>query len=188
VWVGRSAARAFVAAAQGRLKIFVHAGAQSTAGTVRLAEHAARIGADTVAVIAPPYFRLDDLALRAHLRAAAAACAPLPFYLYEFTEVSGYPIPLGVVEQLREHATNLVGLKVSNEPWERFAPYLIDGLDVFVGREVLISRAMEAGAARAVSASAPAFPELVQRAVRIGDALNSVTSGRSLSSFRGTAG
>jgi Dihydrodipicolinate synthetase family len=70
VWVGRSAARAFVAAAQGRLKILVHAGAESTADTVRPAEHAARIGADGVAVIAPPYFRLDDLALRTHLRGA----------------------------------------------------------------------------------------------------------------------
>lgn len=163
------AAEAFVAAGKGRLKILVHAGAQSTADTVGLADHAARIGADGVAVIAPPYFRLDDMALLAHLRAAAAACAPLPFYLYEFTEVSGYPISVGVIEQLREHATNLVGLKVSNEPWERFAPYLLDGLDVFVGKEVLISRAMEAGAAGAVSALAAAFPELVEQAVRTGD-------------------
>jgi dihydrodipicolinate synthase/N-acetylneuraminate lyase len=162
-------ADAFVAAGRDRLKVIVHAGAQSTRDTAQLAEHAALIGADGVAVIAPPYFRLDDLALLAHLRAAASACAPVPFYLYEYTEVSGYPLPVKVIHELREHAPNLVGLKVSNEPWERFAPYLLDGLDVFVGKEVLIAQAMEAGAAGAVSALAAALPELVERAVSSGE-------------------
>ena len=37
-----------------------------------------------VAVIAPPYFPLDEAALVEHFAAAAAACAPLPFYVYEF--------------------------------------------------------------------------------------------------------
>ena len=35
-------------------------------------------------MIAPPYFPLDDAALLAHFAAAARACAPLPFYVYEF--------------------------------------------------------------------------------------------------------
>ena len=52
--------------------------------TVALAAHAAASGADAVAVIGPPYFKLDPAAQRAHLVAAAAACAPLPFYVYEF--------------------------------------------------------------------------------------------------------
>ena len=50
-----------------------------------------------MAVIAPPYFRLDDRALLTHLEAAAAACAPLPFYVYEFARASGYPVPLPVL-------------------------------------------------------------------------------------------
>ena len=37
-----------------------HSGAQTTADTVALAVHAAEAGADAVAVIAPPYFALDD--------------------------------------------------------------------------------------------------------------------------------
>lgn len=171
------AADEFVAASKDRLNVIVHAGAQSTSDTVRLARHAAEIGADGVAVIAPPYFRLDDIALLAHLRAAAAACAPTPFYLYQFTEVSGYPIPVRVIEQLREHAPNFVGLKVSDGPWERFEPYLLEGLDVFVGKEVLISQAMQAGAAGAVSALAAAFPELVAQAVSTGDPVLSARLG-----------
>jgi dihydrodipicolinate synthase/N-acetylneuraminate lyase len=54
---------------------------------------------------------------------------------------------------------------VSDSPWENFAPYLIDGLDIFVGPEALIHQGMSAGAVGAVSALATAFPELVARAV-----------------------
>ena len=64
--------------------VAVHCGAQTTAETAALAAHAAEAGADAVAVIAPPYFPLDEAALEEHFAAAAAACAPLPFYVYEF--------------------------------------------------------------------------------------------------------
>jgi dihydrodipicolinate synthase/N-acetylneuraminate lyase len=153
-------------ASGGRLAVAVHCGAQTTADTVALAEHAAAVGADAVAVIAPPYFPLDDRALLEHLTAAARACAPTPFYLYEFERTSGYPVPPHVVAALRDRAPNLAGLKVSDTPWERFSPYLIEGLDVFVGPESLIGRGIAGGAVGAVSALATAFPELVVSAVR----------------------
>jgi dihydrodipicolinate synthase/N-acetylneuraminate lyase len=162
----RRAAERFLEASAGRLQVAVHCGAQTTADTVALAGHAAESGADAVAVIAPPYFLLDDEALLAHFAAAAAACAPLPFYVYEFARTSGYAVPHVVIERLREAAPNLAGLKVSDHPWEKFAPYLIEGLDVFVGPESLIAQGMGAGAAGAVSALASAFPELVAAAVR----------------------
>ncbi len=161
----RRAAELFLEASAGRLQIAVHCGAQSTADTVELAAHAAERGADAVAVIAPPYFPLDDAALLEHFAAAAAACAPLPFYVYEFERASGYAVPLPVLARLRERAPNLAGLKVSDRPWEKFAPYLIEGLDVFVGPESLIAEGRRAGAVGAVSALASAFPELVAAAV-----------------------
>src|SRR5919106_2270924 len=149
----------------GGLAVIAHCGAQTTSGTVELAEHAADAGVDGVAVIAPPYFRLDEKALLAHFVAAAGACEPTPFYVYEFERASGYPVPVVVLERLREQAPNLVGLKVSDSPWEAFARYLIEGLDVFVGPEALIARGIPAGAVGAVSALAAAFPERVSAAV-----------------------
>jgi dihydrodipicolinate synthase/N-acetylneuraminate lyase len=158
------AAEVFVAAA-GRLDVAIHCGAQTTADTVALAEHAASVGADAVAVIAPPYFALDDEALLEHFVAAARACEPLPFYVYEFAARSGYAVPVSVIDRLRERVDNVRGLKVSDRPWERFAPYLLEGLDVFVGPEALIEQGMHAGAAGAVSGLATAFPEEVVAAV-----------------------
>ena len=141
--------------ADGPLAVLAHCGAQSTADTVALAEHSAEAGVEGVAVIAPPYFQLDDDALLAHFAAAARACAPLPFYVYELEKASGYAIPVHVVERLRETVDNVAGMKVSDSPFAKVQPYMLEGL--------------AAGAAGAVSGLASAFPEAVAEAVRSGD-------------------
>ena len=156
---------AFVTAAAGRIDVVVHAGAQSTADTVLVAEHANAAGVTAVSVIAPPYFRLDDRALLDHLERAAIACAPTPFYIYEFIDRSGYPVPPAVMEELAERCETFVGLKVSDAPMERFERYLLPWLDVLVGPEPLIFEGIERGAVGAVSALASVFPELVADAV-----------------------
>jgi dihydrodipicolinate synthase/N-acetylneuraminate lyase len=162
----RRTADLFLQAADRRLKVAVQCGAQSTAETVRLAAHAAEVGADAVVVIGPPYFRLDEKAQYAHFLAAATACSPLPFYVYEFASTSGYAIELDVLRRLREAASNVVGLKVSDTPWAAFEAYLLPGLDIFVGPEALIHQGLESGATGAVSALASAFPRDVAEVVR----------------------
>src|SRR5438046_6596734 len=162
----RRAAELFVAARPGGFAVAVHCGAQTTRETAELAAHAGDLGADAVAVIGPPYFALDERALLEHFAAAAQACEPLPFYVYEFEARSGYAVPLGVLHRLRDQAANFAGLKVSDRPWERFEPYLIEGLDVFVGPEGLIQRGLADGAVGVVSGLATAFPGEVAAAVR----------------------
>jgi dihydrodipicolinate synthase/N-acetylneuraminate lyase len=141
--------------------VAVHAGAQTTADTEALSAHAREKGADAVAVIAPPYFPLDDEAVFAHLRAAAMAADPVPFYVYEFAGRSGYAIAPAVIERLRDAAPNLAGLKVSDTPFEAVEPYLIPGLDVFVGSEPLVLEGMRRGAVGSVSGLATAWPDVV---------------------------
>ena len=162
----KRATELYVEASAGRLQVAAHCGAQTTADTVELARHAVAAGADAVAVIGPPYFKLDDEALLEHFRRAADAAGSAPFYLYEFEATSGYAIPLGVVDRLRQEAPNLAGLKVSDSPFEKVQPYLVEGLDVFVGAEALIADCLAAGAAGAVSGLAAAFPAEVAAVVR----------------------
>jgi N-acetylneuraminate lyase len=173
----RRALELFLEAADGRFRVLAQCGAQTTAQTAELAAHAAEAGAAGVSVIAPPYFTLDERSLLAHFEAAARACSPLPFFVYEFADRSGYAVPPAVIERLRERRPNLAGLKVSDAPWERFEPYLVEGLDVFVGPEALIHLGLKRGAAGAISGLAAAFPELVagvvaeptaDRTVRVG--------------------
>ena len=113
--------RAISNAVSGPLPVLAHCGAQTTADTVALAAAAAEAGAEGVAVIAPPYFQFDDDALLAHFVAAAQACAPLPFYVYELEKASGYAIPVSVVERLRSTVDNVAGMKVSDAPFAKVA-------------------------------------------------------------------
>jgi dihydrodipicolinate synthase/N-acetylneuraminate lyase len=157
----RTAAEAFLGSRPEGFRVAVHAGAQTTSDTVALASHAKENGADAVAVIAPPYFPLGEEEIVAHLRAAAEACEPLPFYPYEFAERSGYVIPVRAIERLRELAPNLAGMKVSDTPWARVEPYRLDRLDLFVGNEPIVLEGLAHGAVGAVSGLATAFPEIV---------------------------
>ena len=155
----------FVEAAAERLSVVVHCGTQTTRETVALSRHAAELGVAGVAAVGPPYFAFTQRELAAHFRAAAGACAPIPFYIYEFEARVGYAIPVEVVQTLREELSNLRGLKVSDAPFERVEPYLIEGLDVFVGAEPLVPQALERGAAGTVSGLAAAFPDVVAELV-----------------------
>jgi len=153
-------------AGAGDLRVIVHCGAQTTADTTALAAHAAEVGADGVAVISPPYYAFSEEELVEHFAAAAAACAPLPFYLYEFADRSGYAMPVAVVERLRERASNLTGMKITDAPFDRVEPYLATGLDIFIGTENLIPDGLERGSVGAMSGVAAVFPEAVCALVR----------------------
>ena len=162
----RRAAELFL---EGPLPVIIHCGAQTTAETAALAEHAAGAGASGVAVISPPYFALDDEALLGHLTTAARAAGEVPFYVYEFKARSGYAVPIPVIERLREHAPNFAGLKVSDKPFDAVEPYLLEGLDVFVGAEELVLKGIERGAVGTVSGLGSVFPERVVALIRDGD-------------------
>src|SRR6266536_2619697 len=66
--------------------------------------------------------------------------------------------PVTVIERLQSDVSNLAGLKVSDRPLEAVEPYLVEGLDVFVGAEDLLP---VQGAAGTVSGLASVFPERV---------------------------
>jgi dihydrodipicolinate synthase/N-acetylneuraminate lyase len=170
----RRAARLYLEASAGRLDVAVHCGAQTTADTAALAADAAEAGAAAVAVIPPPYFPLDENALFSHFLAAANACSPVPFFLYEFEARSGYAIPQSVIERLRAAAPNLAGMKVSDTPFDRVRPYLLEGLDIFIGSEPLLPESLAAGAAGTVSGLATAFPDYVSRLYREPEADGSI--------------
>ncbi|MGH3081041.1 MAG: dihydrodipicolinate synthase family protein [Gaiellaceae bacterium] len=152
----KRAVELFLSSTARRFQVAVHAGAQTTAETVVLTRHAVEAGADAVAVIGPPYYAYDEEALYRHFAAAAEASGEVPFYLYEFKARTGYSIPLSVIERLGDR---VAGLKVSNQPFEAVEPYLLEGLDVFIGAETLVERGLERGAAGSVSGLAAAFPE-----------------------------
>ena len=87
----------FLAAAAGRLSSRRTGGAQATADMVVLAAHAAAAGASAVAVIAPPYYPLDERAQLAHFTGGRARVRPVLPYVYEFERTSGCAVPPAVI-------------------------------------------------------------------------------------------
>jgi 4-hydroxy-tetrahydrodipicolinate synthase len=160
------AAELYLQAAEAPVRVAIHCGAQNTADTIDLASHAAEHGADAVVAIGPPYYAFDEQELFRHFLAAAGACAPTPFYLYEFPARAGYSLSPSLVRRLLDAAPNLAGVKVSGKSFDQIKTFLELGqLNVFVGAESLIYSGMAQGAAGAVSALASAFPGLVASAV-----------------------
>ena len=154
LWLGLSVA----------ILVAAHCGAQTTADTVASPLTRRRPGGRGRGD-RPAVFQARRCGAGAHLVAAAAACAPLPFYVYEFAATAGYALDPSMLARLREEAENVTGMKVSDSPWDAFERYLLDDFDIFVGPEALIHRGREAGAVGAVSALASAFPEEVAAVV-----------------------
>ena len=109
-------------------------------GRHRRARRACRRGGRRgVAVIAPPYFQLDEpRAARPFRRRGARvrAAAVLRLRVRARERLRGAARgDRGVARA----APNLAGLKVSDTPFAAVEPYLLEGLDVFVGNEALIA-------------------------------------------------
>jgi dihydrodipicolinate synthase/N-acetylneuraminate lyase len=152
------AAEAFAAAAKGRVAVIVHVGDVSTSTAVRLARHAASVGADGVAVVAPFYFEHDQDALEGHVRAVAEATS-VPTYLYDIPArtTNSYGLELtrrlyqeGVVEGSKDSSGNL--------------PRMLDMLDLvgfrlLSGADHLALTTLQAGAAGLVTGPGCVFPE-----------------------------
>uniref|UniRef100_A0A8C8A6Q2 N-acetylneuraminate lyase n=1 Tax=Oryzias sinensis TaxID=183150 RepID=A0A8C8A6Q2_9TELE len=77
--------------ARGRMdQVVVHVGAMSLRDSQDLARHAAQIGADGIAVIAPFFFKPKTAdALRKFLQEVASAASALPFYYYQIPAITG---------------------------------------------------------------------------------------------------
>ncbi|XP_013207941.1 N-acetylneuraminate lyase [Microtus ochrogaster] len=104
---------------QGRNKldqVVIHVGALSVKESQELAQHAAEIGADGIAVIAPFFFKSQSKdALISFLREVAAAAPALPFYYYHIPSLTGVKIRAEeLLDGIREKIPSFQGLKFSD--------------------------------------------------------------------------
>ncbi|HUG70380.1 MAG TPA: dihydrodipicolinate synthase family protein [Pirellulaceae bacterium] len=112
----RSAERWIEVAAGTGLEVIIQVGHNSLPDAVALAEHAQRIGADSIAASSPCYFkpaRVEELI--DFLAPVASAAADLPFYYYEIPPLTLVALPMvEFLTKAKPRIPNLVGLKYSN--------------------------------------------------------------------------
>ncbi len=163
--------------AKRRLPVIVHVGHTSLPEARALAAHAAQIGADAVAAMAPFYFKPDRAGDLADFCAAVAAAAPhVPFYYYDIPGLTG--VSLSMTDFLAAAAPRiptLAGIKFTrNDPAMFRACREFDGgrFEILWGVDEYLLDALQAGATAAVGSTynyaAPVYRRAI-RAFRAGD-------------------
>ena len=136
--------------------------ASSVEGAVAGLSSAARHGVGGV-LLAPPFYypNPSPAGLRDWFSAVLAASdAAVPVLLYHIPQVTGAALTPGLVEALRaEHPGRVRGVKDSSGDWDTARAFLaLDGLEVLIGDERLLHRAVPLGCAGAVSGMANLHP------------------------------
>lgn len=157
-------AETVVKKAAGRVTVFIHTGAMTLEETIRLAQHAHKIGADGVGVVTPSYFTVDD---RAMVQYYKDVCSALPqdfsVYVYVIPQLAHNDITPETMEKICEACPNVIGVKYSFADMSRVLKYLRvknGDFSVVFGADHMFLPALVAGCDGTVSGCSGPFPEL----------------------------
>ncbi len=137
-------------------------GCEATQATISLTRRAATIGADSVMVVTPAYYKpqMQERVLVDHYRRVADS-SPLPVFLYNVPQFTGVVLNPSVAARLAEH-DNIVGMKDSAGNLSVFAEYLRQTppeFHLFVGSAPVFLPALSLGARGGILALANCAPE-----------------------------
>lgn len=169
-------AETVVKKAAGRVTMFIHVGAMTVDETIRLAQHAHKIGADGVGVVTPSYFTVNDRAMVEYYKTVCAALPDdFPVYVYVIPQLAHNDISAATMEQIAAACKNVVGVKYSFADMRRINEYLQvrnGNFSVVPGADDLFLPALVCGCDGVVSGCSGPFPEAfvaVYKAFQSGD-------------------
>ena len=159
------------------LKVIVHVGHNAQPDARALAAHAAGLGVDAIAALAPSYFKPASADALVDFLAPVAAAAPdLPFYYYDIPALSGVSLPApDFLRRGRARIPNLAGVKFTSSDLVQLQECLrLEGgaFDVLFGMDECLLAALALGVRGAVGSTynfAPAIYLRIFRAFAAGD-------------------
>ncbi len=155
-------AECVVARAAGRVTVFIHTGALRLEDTIRLAGHAAKIGADGIGVVTPSFFGLTQRELVGFYKAVNDSLpAGFPMYLYNIPQCAANDLSAAACAEIAQ-LSNVVGLKYSYQDMHRTLDYMQAGgagFSLLVGFDRLLLAALAIGCDGTVSGASTVFPE-----------------------------
>lgn len=164
-----------VQAADGRVPIIIHAGTNTTAGTLALARHAQEIGAAAVAVVTPFFYGMDDQALFDYYQTIAETIPQTPLLGYDIPHMAVNGISPALMARMAAEIPSFAGIKCSR-PDAQMVRALIDAgtaeTMVLAGNERVAAGLLALGVDGLVSGFATAVPEpfvALTQAFRDGD-------------------
>jgi N-acetylneuraminate lyase len=151
-------AEAWRRAAPASLAIVVHVGHNAVGDSVDLARHAAAIGCDAIAALAPSFFKPAGAAgLVDYCTTLAAAAPALPFYYYHMPSMTGFDCRVAeFLAQAQERIPSLAGVKFTHEDLLDFGLCRQVGggrYDILYGRDETLLCGLALGATGAVGST-----------------------------------
>ena len=174
-----------VAQAKGRAKTILHVGALTTRSAARMAEGAAKAGADAVACVPPFFYTPGDKAIVEHYKTVAAA-ADLPLFLYNLPSCTGVEITPARAEMIAEAVPQLAGLKHSVWDLNSFQMFAEMDMAASIGISAILLPALTLGAAGTIDGFPNVFPETfveIYDAYQKGDTKRAEAAQKKASSF-----
>lgn len=148
--------------AQGKKKVIVGTGAESTGETIRLCKEAARAAADAVLVITPWYYKdsmTEGILKKFFLDVAEAS--PLPVVLYNMPRNTGVNLSARLASELAKHP-NIIGIKDSGGNIVQISEMIkntrAEDFAVFAGSASYLYASLVLGAKGGTLALANVFP------------------------------
>lgn len=149
---------------KGELTIIVHVGANSTAESVRLAQHAEKMGADAVSSIPAVYYRLSPESVKVHWQAMIDSTS-LPFIIYHIPQTTGFNLPMCLFEEMAKQE-KVIGIKCSSESTFELQQFkAVGGKDflVFNGPDEQFVAGRAIGADAGIGGTYGVMPELFMK-------------------------
>jgi 4-hydroxy-2-oxoglutarate aldolase len=158
-----------------QLTFIAGAGQQSTRGTIKEIQSAAKAGAEAVLVITPSFYKsaITQEALVKHYNAVADSSS-VPVILYSMPDLTGIKIEPETAALLSEHP-NIIGMKDSSNEVAKFAETVKlvgERFAMMIGNGTVFCEALQAGARGGILAVGCAVPKLcieIYDAVKSGD-------------------
>jgi len=161
-----------VKTARGRIPVMAGAGSNSTAETIDLVKHAARVGAQSALLVVPYYNKPTPRGLYEHYKAVAKA-SKLPLVLYNIPGRSGINMPVETVVQLAQDCPTIIGIKEASGAMDYTSQLLAtlgyDRFVVFSGDDSLTLPLMSIGARGVISVIANFLPHATSELCRLAE-------------------
>jgi N-acetylneuraminate lyase len=138
--------------AAGRIPVMVHVGATSTADAVRLARHAASVGAQAVSTVAPTYYPHSADVVFEYYRAVGQA-AESPLYVYHLSMVNQLRLPPEDYVARLLSLPRIAGMKITDLDLNLFGlirAHAGDRLRLFSGADEVLCHAVLSGSVGAI--------------------------------------
>ncbi|MGZ7441092.1 4-hydroxy-tetrahydrodipicolinate synthase [Paenibacillus sp. TH7-28] len=145
-----------------RVPVYVGTGGNSTTEVISLSRKMKQLGADALSVITPYFVPPTQKELIAHYKTVAES-VEAPIILYNIPKNTGVNMDANTVKELAQ-VKNIIGIKDSSGKLENIEDYLQaskeEDFAVLSGSDSLILKALKAGAAGAIAATANLITDL----------------------------